>query len=411
MQNGTRGARRRPYISPSGKREPGIYVRDAADRVETFEIGWRDAQGRQRWRRVRGGLKTARAELAAAHSARARGERVVADPRLTVDQAAVAWFESRVVKLRPATQARYRADLKHVGAVFGRRRLTDVSPADVAAYVTAKQRDGLKGATVKGHIGMLSSVYSYAGRHLGFTGTNPVTLLDRVERPSLGDERPKRILSSAELGRLVATVPPEHRLLFELAAETGARKGEVLGLMWGDVDTSEGVVTFAAQLDRETGRTVALKTARSRRTIEITDELASKLREHRVASARSTRHDLVFVSRAGTPHDHRNVTRVLDRAVQRAGLGDVLRDGRVVEHAPTFHSLRHTHGSALIAAGWDIEEVSSRLGHADVATTMRVYVHQYEAARRSPDRRDRLARLYSKPSAGDDAPVVSLPAR
>jgi integrase len=72
---------------------------------------------------------------------------------------------------------------------------------------------------------------------------------------------------------------------------------------------------------------------------------------------------------------------VLARAGKRAGLEAVERDGRVVMPAPMFHSLRHTHGSALITAGWDIEEVSARLGHSDVGTTMRVYVHAYDSAR------------------------------
>jgi ATP-dependent helicase/nuclease subunit A len=394
MQNGTDNRRRKPYIGPNGKREPGIYVRRAADGSEAFEIGWRDAQGTQRWRRVQGGLKAARAELATAHAARARGERVTADPRMTFDQAADAWWSARVLKLRPATQERYRADLRHVRAVFGRRRLTDVSPADVAAFVTSQRRAGLAGWTIKGHVGVLSGVYGYAGRHLGFTGVNPASLLDRVERPSLDDERPKRILSRDELRRLLERVTPTYRLLCELAAETGARKGEVLGLTWADVDMTDGTVTFTAQLDRK-GRRVPLKTRRARRSIEVTDELTSKLREARIASPKSGKHDLVFVTRNGSPHNHRNVTRALDRAVELAGLGDVERDGEVVEYGPTFHSFRHTHGSALIAAGWDIEEVSARLGHADVATTMRAYVHEFEASRRSSDRRARLAALYA----------------
>jgi uncharacterized membrane protein len=67
----------------------------------------------------------------------------------------------------------------------------------------------------------------------------------------------------------------------------------------------------------------------------------------------------------------------------------------VVQPAPTFHDLRHTHASALIAQGWDIEEVSKRLGHANVAITQRTYVHEFDAAGRSQDRRDRLAKLYS----------------
>jgi integrase len=45
--------------------------------------------------------------------------------------------------------------------------------------------------------------------------------------------------------------------------------------------------------------------------------------------------------------------------------------------------------------GWDIATVSARLGHADVATTMRIYVHEFERAQRSADRRDRLALLYA----------------
>jgi integrase len=66
----------------------------------------------------------------------------------------------------------------------------------------------------------------------------------------------------------------------------------------------------------------------------------------------------------------------------------------VVQPAPTFHSLRHSHASALIAAGWDIEEVSVRLGDTNVASTQRIYVHRFDAAGRSDDRRNRLAALF-----------------
>jgi integrase len=99
--------------------------------------------------------------------------------------------------------------------------------------------------------------------------------------------------------------------------------------------------------------------------------------------------------RAPPPHDHRNIGgRVLARAVEGSDLGAVERDGQVIEPAPTFHSLRHSHASALIAQGWDIEEVSSRLGHSNTAITQRIYVHQFDAAGRSDDRRQRLSALY-----------------
>ena len=273
--------------------------------------------------------------------------------------------------------------------------MADITPADVAAFIADQQRAGLKGWTIKGQLTVLSSIFTYAARHLGLVGVNPVSLLDRVERPSSDDERPKRVLSPDELRRLLDAVDEPYRLVFELAAETGGRLAEVLGLVWGEIDLDEQTVCFTHQLDRQ-GQRVPLKTKRSRRCIEVTPVLVSKLRAAQVAAARSGPHDLVFVSRNLTGHDHRNIGgRVLARAVKRAGLDAVERDGRVVEHAPTFHSLRHTHGSALIAAGWDIEEVSARLGHSDIGTTQRAYVHAYDAARRSEQRRNRLAAMYT----------------
>lgn len=387
--------------------EPGIYRRRDGD----LEIGWRDASGVQRWRHVDGGIRAARAALANAHSARARGERVAADPRLRFSDAAQAWWDSRVLKLRPATQNAYGAGLAHLKRPehFGRSRMTDITPQQVADYVSAQQDAGLKGWTIKGHLTVLSSVYSYSARHLGLVGVNPVSLLDRVERPSSDDEKVKRILSADELARLLASVDDDYRLLFELAGETGGRLAEVLGLVWQDVDLDAETVTFACQLDRD-GKRQPLKTKRSRRCLEVTGSLIGKLRTHKLASPYSAAHDLVFPNRSGRGMDHRNVGgRILSRAVKGAGLESVERDGEVVSPAPTFHSLRHSHASALIAAGWDIEEVSSRLGHTNVATTQRIYVHQFDAARRSPERRNRLAALYGSVEAPVEASDLSKP--
>jgi integrase len=192
--------------------EQGIYKRLAANGREVYEIGYRDVQGTQRWRKVDGGIKAARAALARAHAARSRGERVTADPRLRFNDAADAWWEARVVKLRPATQSAYRAGLTYLRREFGRSRLADIAPRDVAAFIGRQQQAGLKGWTIKGHLTVLSGVFQYASRHLGFIGTSPVSLLDRVERPSSEDERPKRILDGAELRRLLDAIDEPYRI-------------------------------------------------------------------------------------------------------------------------------------------------------------------------------------------------------
>jgi integrase len=364
-----------------------------------YEIGWRDAGGRQRWRKVDGGIRAARAARAEEVARRGRGERVAADPRLKLADAADAWWDARVVRLRPATQSAYRHGLRHVLETFGRRRLVDITAADVAAYVMAKQREGLKGWTVKGHMTVLSSVFQHASRHLGYVGMNPVGLLDRVERPSSDDEKPKRILTTDERGRLLNGIAASYRPPFQVAASTGARLGEVLGLIWDDIDFTMMTITFTHQLDRK-GNRVPLKTKRSRRCIEIGNGLATVLREQKLAAATTGDRDLVFVNGAGAPHDHRNIGgRILGRAVRAVGLDAIAIDGKTVQAAPTFHSLRHTHASELIADGWNIEDVSRRLGHSNVATTQRIYVHAFEAAERSDERRQRLETLEARAEA------------
>jgi integrase len=375
--------------------ERGIYKRTAPDGTVHFEIGYRDAQQKQRWQAVDGGIMAARAALAEAHAARSRRERV-GDPHLRFDDAVDAWWNARVVRLRPATQSAYSAALKHLRARFAGRRLADIQPGNVASFISERQAEGAKGWTIKGDLTVLSGVFRHAARHLGFVGASPVAVLDRVERPSIDDQKPTRVLSAEQLHRLIGAVDDYYRLLFELAAETGARLSEVLGLVWSEVDLDQQTVFFTSQLDRQ-GNRAPLKTSRSRRCLEVTPQLIAKLRVTKLAALKSTDHDFVFVSRAGTPHDHRNIGgRVLSRAVEKADLGPIEREGKVLEPAPTFHNLRHSHGSALIAAGWDIEEVSARLGHANVSTTARIYVHEYDAARRSQHRRDRLSKMYGE---------------
>lgn len=359
--------------------EKGIYRRPDG----RLEIGWRDAAGKLHWRVVDGGIKAARAALAEEHAKRARGEAAPTNPRLTFNDAADAWLEARVSRLRPGTQRAYGVALKHLREHFGSQRMSRITTTQVATYVASK--DTLKGWTIKGHLTVLSAVFRYAIRHLGVTTPNPVGLLDSVERPSTEDEKPKRILDAVELSLLIEAVPSKHRLIFRVAAETGSRLAEALGLAWQDIDLERQTITFDCQLNRA-GQRVKLKTARSRRTLEVTPALIGELRKHKLASEKTTPDALVFVRRSGQGHDHRNIGgRVLAKAVERAGLATP---------PPTFHDLRHSHASALIAAGMDIESVSARLGHADISTTQRIYVHAFDAVKRSDERRALLTSIY-----------------
>lgn len=431
-----------PQTSPARRVrvEPGIYKRVDAAGKERLEITYLDSDGRQRWQTLpeRSTITAARNERADVRARKGRGEKVRPNPRLRFGDAADKWWDGQAVKLRSATQSAYGASLKRLRARWDRARLDEITPANVADYITAMEGDGLKGWTLRGDMTVLGRVFDYATRHLGWAGTNPARGLDRSERPK-SDERAKRILSAAETDRLIDAVylmdreaaerasgddwRPGYALLFEFAARTGTRLGETLGVRWHGLDLERGTVHISHQLDRA-GQYVELKTRRSRRTVELPASLVAKLRAYKLASPHSGDHDYVFGTRTGSGHDHRNIGgRVLARAVKRAGLDAQERDGEVVNPAPVFHSLRHSHGSALIAAGWDIEEVSARLGHSDTGITHRTYIHAYESAQRSAARAERLeAMSYGKDvekvngreaqeTAGSGAEVVPFQAR
>jgi integrase len=259
----------------------------------------------------------------------------------------------------------------------------------IVTYLHAERLRGAAGWTLRGRLTVLSGVFSHAIRRLGHAGSNPVATLGRHERPSISDERPKRILTNEEITALVAHADDGAGLLIETMARTGLRIGEVLGLLWADVTAGELAVT--RQLN-DHGNRVPLKTERSKRRVDLSAQLATKLREHRVASPSSGEYDLVFTRRDDKPYTRKVAASALARAARGAGLEGVEQGGEWLVPRLTCHSLRHSHISALIAAGWDIQEIADRAGDS-VGTIMAEYAHQFDAARRAQSRRDRLGAM------------------
>jgi integrase len=161
-----------------------------------------------------------------------------------------------------------------------------------------------------------------------------------------------------------------HRLgaAFYLAATTGMRRGEVLGLRWRDVDLD------AARLSvRQTvvapQRKIAYstpKTAKGVRGIALDASTVEALRAHRKRQAEERLlfrrdyddNDLVFCEPTGEPLQPNAFTKTFDRLVETSGLPRIrLRD------------LRHTHASIGLAANVHPKVMQDRLGHSTIAIT------------------------------------------
>jgi integrase len=348
--------------------ERGIYKSPATG---GYEIQFTDSTGRCRWQRVPGGLREARLAKAEISTRLGRGDLVVRANR-TLEDVGEEWLAAQH-HLRPRTRQLYRTALdRHIYPRLGRRRIGEVNPDRIAAFILELEQAGLAGWTIRGILTPLGRILGYAARR-GLIPDNPIRRLERGERPTTV-RREFRMLRPDEIDALLRAATPSYRAILATAIFTGLRQGELLGLTWADIDFGEAVVHVRRQLDR-TGERTAPKTAKASRDVILMPSLAKLLREHKLASAHSQAHDPVFATLMGRPMHFRNVTRRgLAAAVAKAGLAT---EG---EPRLRFHDLRHCFASLLIAQGLNVVFISRQLGHASPSFTLDVYGGLFDRA-------------------------------
>jgi integrase len=265
---------------------------------------------------------------------------------------------------------------------------------------------GLSESTIVIALGVVNRIYRFAARRLTWNGTNPVSVMLSSERPKPAQSKRRRIFEGGELEQTIAAAAEPYRTLFTLAALTGARVSELVGLTWTDVriaDLDDAEIEFAWQVDRH-GQRQPTKTDGSARTVPIPRELGLTLARHKLASRFVTPDDYVFSTRKGGPLQQRNVSRALRHAQQLAVdpqgsptfsiLHEIDEHGRPVRvpHGalPSMHSFRHTVASRALLAGESVDEVAFLLGHRDANVTRAVYVRELADARRRTMRRSRM---------------------
>jgi integrase len=191
--------------------------------------------------------------------------------------------------------------------------------------------------------------------------------------------------TAAEVGTFLASVR-EDRLYVAwlLLATLGIRRGELLGLRWGDVDLTTGRIAIRQTLVMVDGKPAVAepKTAKGRRSLMLAPEVLETLRTHRARQAAErlswgadyTDSGLVITTEDGRPMHPETLSGLFVRQARRAGLPPI-----------RLHDLRHSVASILLARGVHPKVVSELLGHATIALTLDTYSHvipslQQEAA-------------------------------
>ena len=278
------------------------------------------------------------------------------------------WKEEKRKYVKLSTISAYAIILEnHLLPAFGDKTKV-IEENDVQEFVFDKLNAGLSQKTVKDFMIVLKMVYRFgvkigAMKHREWDIKYPVT----QERTGI------EVLSVANHRKLVTYVAENftfRNLGILLCLHTGMRIGEVCALKWEDIDIAQGIINVKRTIERiyiiENGerRTELIistpKTQNSIREIPLSKELIKVIKP-----LKKVVNDAFFVltneSKPTEPRTYRNYYK------------SVLQNLKIP--LLKFHGLRHSFATRCIESQCDYKTVSVILGHANISTTLNLYVH------------------------------------
>jgi integrase len=263
---------------------------------------------------------------------------------------------------------------KHLSSRVGKLPIQKLRADDLQTVYGAMAKDGLADRT-RLHLHRITRVMLKHATQWGVISRNITDLIDapRVRAQEIV------ILTAAEVQNLRELLrgKPLYAIT-ELGLASGLRRGELLALRWQDIDLDAGYLRVERALEETQRGGLAFKapkTRHGRRTVTLPVPTIAVLREHwktqqehrlRFGFGKAGAGALVFPDWDGEPRSPRALTLEWGKMAKAAGL------------TVSFHGLRHTHASMMIAGGYDVLSLSRRLGHGSAAITLNVYGHLYK---------------------------------
>jgi integrase len=351
-----------------------------------FDLGIDPISGKRqtRYASVKGSKKEAQAKLTELLAAVAKGSHVgpnkitVAEfVRSRIDQ----WQAAGSISIRSAERYRVVAK-KQIEPFLGTKRLQQLKPLDIEEWHTLLRSRGRRDGK-----GCSPSTVGYSHR-----------LLKRVLKDALENDLVVRnvmasksaptvkgidkvIIRADDVSTFIEKMRPRIRYYAAsiLGLFCGLRLGETLALRWKCIDLDRKTLKVQEALEyTETHglRFKEPKTKAGKREITLPNIVIDTLREHRrsqlelrlqLGAGKLEPDDLLFTDIEGAPMHPYNFSTTWARCAARIGFPDL-----------TYHCLRHTHASQLIAAGVDVVKIAYRLGHASPTITLKTYGHLFD---------------------------------
>ena len=284
---------------------------------------------------------------------------------------------------------RYQKSIKnYFSERLGKMPVKAVEHEDIILWVRYMQRTTYKGKplsakTIGNHHGFLSASMETAIK-LKRRGDNPCKGVQLPRDESIKEKM--HFMTAAESLAVVQAHPVRYQPLMAFLRATGSRFGEATAVHGGDfhLDLEQPEVRIEKAWKRDANDRFYLgppKTKKSRRTISLPPSLVVQLRP----IVESVKQDaLVFTTSYGGPIRHSSFYEFWESSLDKLGYP------RGSGNRPRIHDMRHTHASLMLRQGMSPFELSRRLGHESIQTTIDRYSHLV------PDAHFRAAEMAEK---------------
>ena len=284
------------------------------------------------------------------------------------------WYELySKPNVRPSTAEYYRRSIElHVGPRIGDIKLNQLTGRDLQKLyhdllengrLRKAQRaktPGLSGATVRGIHMMLHNALDRAVKErLILRNPTEDCIIPKIERQEMKILQPEDMRAYLQAADRRGVLP-----MFYLELVSGIRKGELVALLWDDLDQQRRTISISKQAAARGGKILASrpKTETSVRKISIPQEAVELLRREHEKHPDSP---CLFPSPlTGEMYHPDSVVNLHKKILRDAGLPHL-----------RFHDLRHTFATMALQNGVDVKTVSAMLGHYDAGFTLRTYTH------------------------------------
>lgn len=286
---------------------------------------------------------------------------------LTIKELSALWKADKQQYVKPSTLSAYSLILEnHILPAFGDKHL--LVESEIQEFVLRKLRDGLGQKTVKDILIVLKMIQKYGVKK----GCFPYSEWN-VKYPPDDYGHELETLSVAHHRHLMHYVHDNfnfRNLGIYICLSTGMRIGEVCGLKWGDFHLEAETIKVQRTVERvyivtEGQRRTEVvigtpKTRNSVREIPIGKELMKLVRPLK----KLANDDFFVLTNELKPSEPRTYRNYFKRLLQKLGIPDL-----------KFHGLRHSFATRCIESQCDYKTVSAILGHANITTTLNLYVH------------------------------------